>query len=80
MKVEFSKPVCCQIVVQGRVPPGWLGRLGGLELCDSTQDVSVLEGRLRDQAELFGVLATLHELRCALASVECVGAEPNRDD
>jgi hypothetical protein len=79
LKVEFSKPVRCQIAVQGRVPPGWLGRLGSLELCESTQDVSVLEGCLRDQAELFGVLATLHDLHCALVSVECV-AEVNRDD
>jgi hypothetical protein len=43
LKVEFSKPVRCQIAVQGRVPPGWLGRLGNLELCGSTEDVSVLE-------------------------------------
>lgn len=66
-----------RIRVQGVLDAVWSDRLGGLAIIDdrNTPDgraVTLLYGRLRDQAALFGVLTTLYDLRLPILSVECV--------
>jgi len=66
-----------RIRVQGVLDAGWSDWLGGLAIsCDRSaadgRAVTMLHGRLLDQAALFGVLNTLYDLRLPLLSVECV--------
>jgi hypothetical protein len=56
------------------VPESWSDRLGGMRITtrqrkDQTT-VTTLTGRVRDQAELTGVLNTLYELHLPILSVE----------
>jgi hypothetical protein len=62
------------IEVEGEVPESWSDRLGGMRITtrqrkDQTT-VTTLIGRVRDQAELTGVLNTLYELPLPILSVE----------
>lgn len=77
---QFAGPGFYRIVAQGRASPWSADRLGCMRLVgpasDSGPSVTVLEGRVRDQAELLGVLNTLHELRFSLLSVVSLGQGP----
>ena len=61
-------------------PTTW-GRLT-IRITDQTggAPVTILSGRLVDQAALFGVLNTLHDRRLPLLSVECEGWEEETPD
>jgi len=78
--VHFAGPGSYRIVALGRVSPWMADRLGSMRVVappsDSGPSVSVLEGRVRDQAELFGILNTLHELHFSLLSVVSLGQRP----
>ena len=68
-----------QIKVQGELNQNWSTRLGDMRLSiDKSGDegvVTVLVGELRDQAELTGVLNTLHELHMNIISVNMMPNE-----
>ena len=70
----FDRPGNYRIRVQGYLDESWSDRLGGLRITTSRtgdhKPVSELVGRVRDQAELAGVLNTLYELHLTLLSVE----------
>lgn len=66
----MDKPAVYRIKVKGVLPDSWLNQLGGLHITDRTSERTTLVGRLKDQAELFGVLNTLYELHLPLSSVE----------
>jgi hypothetical protein len=63
-----------RITVQGGIAPEWQDCLGGLSVRVVTDEdgslVSILHGRLADQAALGGVLRTLGDLRVPLISVD----------
>jgi hypothetical protein len=62
-----------RIRVKGEVDPGWFDRLGDMSVRiekEGDETTTVLEGRLRDQAALSGVLNTLYELHHSVISVE----------
>jgi hypothetical protein len=63
-----------RIKVQGVLPESWSERLQGMSITidrsEESAPVSVLEGRLRDQAALSGVLNTLYERHFSVLSVE----------
>ncbi len=65
--------------VQGFLDESWSEKLGGMTITTSSQgsqgQVTMLVGRLRDQAELSGVLNNLYELHLTLLSVEFLGSE-----
>ena len=72
-QAQYSGSRFYRIVVQGRIGPDLSDRFGSM-LCvappsDTKLPVAVLEGRVRDQAELSGILNTLYELRFSLISV-----------
>jgi hypothetical protein len=67
-----------RVCVAGTVPGSWENRLGCLRVVregDGPSDQTLLMGAVRDQAELLGILNTLHELRLPLLLVEAVDTE-----
>jgi hypothetical protein len=72
--IKFSQPATYCITFEGHLDDKWLDRLGGMTITKSSykeqSSLTTLVGRVRDQAELFGVLNTLYELHMPLHSVE----------
>ncbi len=70
----FNRPGKYRIRVHGFLDESWSERLAGLRITTSSSKdqgpIAVLDGQLRDQAELAGVLNTLYELHLTLLSVE----------
>ena len=68
-----------RVCVAGTIPGSWADRLGGLQVVreggDGSSDQTLLMGAVRDQAELLGILNTLHELRLPLLLVEAVDTD-----
>lgn len=71
---RFNGEAKYRIVVKGTVPESWADRLAGMEITSGKkgepQQRSTLEGILRDQSELNGVLETLYRLQLTIVSVE----------
>lgn len=63
-----------RIRVAGAISPDWFDRLGGLRISASGRvgepSTSCLDGELRDQSALIGVLCTLYDLNLPIESVE----------
>jgi len=77
--IEFGGPASYRIVVQGDLSADWSDRLGGLAITATSQagriPQTTLAGQLRDQAELSGVLETLHSLHLPILKVEQIADE-----
>ena len=75
-------PAVYRIVVSGRLDSSWQGRLGAMEFsvheCPGGA-TTVLEGRIRDRAELSGILNTLCNLHLILLRVEVVKGQQNNE-
>jgi len=75
----FDRPGNYRIRVQGFLDESWSDRLAGLHITTSRigdeKPVTALVGRVRDQAELAGVLNTLYELHLMLLSVEYLNGD-----
>jgi len=73
-KYSFDRPGNYRIRVQGFLDKNWSERLAGLRITTSksgdNKSFTVLEGQIRDQAELAGVLSTLYQRHLTLLSVE----------
>ena len=72
-RFTLDKPGKYRIRVQGLLNEDWSERLGGLRITTSDlkgQAVTDLTGRVRDQAELAGVLNTLYDLHLPILLVE----------
>lgn len=74
LKIEDS--VNYRIRVQGCLEDVWSDRLADMtitmDIHDKEAPVSTLVGRVRDQAELVGVLNGLYELRMPLLAIEII--------
>jgi hypothetical protein len=72
----FDSPAEYQISVQGRIDPTWSDRLEGMTIRQTAVDagppVTTLQGELKDQAALAGVLNTLYELHLPVLLVKCL--------
>ena len=70
----FNRPGKYRIRIHGFLDTSWSERLAGLHITTSSskdkEPIAVLSGKVRDQAELAGVLNTLYELHLTLLSVE----------
>lgn len=69
-----KQPETYRILVAGVIDSDWSDRLGGLRIESRPGDnpnetISVLEGLVKDQAQLSGILNTLSDLRYKLLSV-----------
>ena len=78
----FNRPGNYRIHVLGSLDESWSERLGGFcitagSLKDQEEQVTELVGKVRDQAELSGVLETLYESHLTLLSVEMLGRKTN---
>lgn len=74
---SFSAPGLYRIEVQGRLHEDWSSRLGAMRVSvcmpDAGVEVAVIQGPIKDQAELAGIMTTLHELHLPLLSVRYLG-------
>ena len=66
-----------QIIVQGAIDPSWASRLAGMSISEKELSkygdvVTILVGRLPDQAALSSVLNTLYELHLPVVSADCL--------
>ena len=73
-------PRTYRIVVEGRLDANWSERLAGMRIAPAEDagpgaGTTVLEGLLRDQSELSGVVNTLCDLQLPLLEVEILGPE-----
>jgi hypothetical protein len=75
----FDRPGNYRIRFKGFLDKKWSGRLGDMSLTTSKtgdhKSVTVLEGQVRDQAELVGVLNALYKRHLTLLSVECLNSD-----
>ena len=59
----------------------WFDRFGALQVevhtTQANDDVTVLQGRVIDQAQLSGILNTLYELHMSLLAVKYLGDKPS---
>jgi hypothetical protein len=78
----FDRAAIYRICVSGALDPKWSEQLTGMAIrCvprEGVAPMTVLEGKLADQAALVGVLLALHDLHLSMISIECldVGAGP----
>ena len=81
--LEFGGPAHYRIVVQGVLDDMWRERLAGLSVTTVDRGAraahTVLVGHIRDQAELRGVIETLHGLHLPILRVEQVTDEVGVD-
>jgi hypothetical protein len=76
----FSRPGNYRIRVLGSLDESWSERLGGLRITACSQkdqegSVTELFGKVRDQAELAGLLDSLYELHLTLLSVKSLNGD-----
>lgn len=73
--IQFGGPATYRIVVDGNLESKWVGRLANMVISDSGEEgdqFTVLNGRIKDQADLKGVLDTLHDLGLQIVEVETI--------
>ena len=81
----FSAPGFYRIEVQGEMPPNKSDLFGGMKMFTSSLNeqpgrVTFLQGKVKDQSELSGILNSLYELHLSLLSVQYLGNDlPSRD-
>lgn len=72
-RIVYDTPAIYQIKVNGRIDLTWSDCLEGMKIhlasVDAAPPVTILEGELRDQASLVGVINTVFELHLPLISV-----------
>jgi hypothetical protein len=78
-RIKLWTPATYRIEVEGHLAESWSDRLAGMRITagkrlDQTT-VTTLVGRLRDQAELSGVLNTLYNLHRAILKVDVTNEE-----
>lgn len=74
--LDFGGPAVYHIVVQGLITQQWADRMAGMKISVVSQSENApqteLRGKVQDQAELRGVLETLHDLHLPIIKVERV--------
>lgn len=74
----FNKPAIYQIEVLGKISTEWVDRLSGMSAAYEEGNkgmVSILTGRLSDQAALSGVLNSLYDMHLTVLSVKMLKKE-----
>jgi len=72
--ISLSTSINYRITAQGWLDGSWSDRLSGMQIKvqipENKKPMVILEGKLKDQADLLGVLNNLNELRLPILSVE----------
>ena len=80
---DFGGPANYRVVIQGTVSEDWHRRLGGMRVntssADSRQPRAILQGQLRDQAALHGLLETLYALHLPILEVTKIADSSDSD-
>lgn len=78
-RLKMEDPAIYRIHVQGCLEEVWSDRLANMtitmDLKDPKAPVSMLQGRIRDQSELVGVLNGLYQLRVPILSMDVLSEE-----
>jgi hypothetical protein len=78
--LTLGKSATYRIGIEGRLDKNWGQRLAGMDITVSNREdnteVTTLSGRVRDQAELMGVLNSLYQFHMPLLFVEILNDEP----
>ncbi|MDB4584713.1 hypothetical protein N9164_16300 [Draconibacterium sp.] len=76
IKVKFSGRATYRIKVQGKIDQSWSDTLGGMRITTEKQSENdfetTLEGAIKDQSELSGILNALYEMHLTVLSVRCL--------
>jgi len=77
--VSMFEPATYRIRIVGTLEKKWSDYCGGMTIEHdsvlSQYPVTILTGRMIDQAALIGVINSLYDFCCPLLSVECVEAQ-----
>jgi hypothetical protein len=77
--IPYDRPAIYQIKIQGRIDPSMSDVLEGMLISSVIEEdlppITILDGELRDQAALAGVLNTIYELHLPVLSVQCISME-----
>ena len=77
--IKLWTPATYRIEVEGQLAESWSDRLAGMRITTRNRAdqsfVTTLIGRLRDQAELSGLLNSLYDLHLSILKVEVVNGE-----
>ncbi len=72
-QLQPGEPASYRIEVEGSLDERWSGRLGGMRITSRRREhqktVTILNGQVRDQAALMGVLNSLYDLHLNILSV-----------
>lgn len=79
---HFSASGEYRIEARGYLGPDWCGRFGSMQVISSAPTegdgaLTIMQGRIHDQAELAGILNTLYELHLSLLSVQHLKESPD---
>ena len=78
-RIKLWTPATFRIEVEGHLNESWSECLAGMHISTRKRSdqtaVTTLTGRLRDQAELTGVLNSLHDLHRPIMKVEVVNGD-----
>ena len=78
-RIKLWTPATYRIEVEGHLNESWSEYLAGMHITTRKRSdqtaLTTLIGRLRDQAELTGVLNTLHDLHRPIVKVEVVNGD-----
>ena len=68
-----------ELRIQGSLGPEWADWFEGMEIRQSTDGDTLLEGQIVDQAALHGLIARIRDLNLTLISVNPKSEEPAKD-
>ena len=68
-----------RIYVKGHLDPNWAAWFYNLNLTQQADGTTILEGPLRDQAALYGLILKLRDLGVTLLFVNCIGRVSKED-
>ena len=78
-RIKLWTPATYRVEVDGHLDESWSDRLAGMRITARERPdqtfVTTLIGRIRDQAELSGVLNSLYDLHLSILKVEMVNGE-----
>jgi hypothetical protein len=78
-KVSMFEPATYRVCIVGTLDKKYSDYCGGMaiehEIVLNQYPVTILTGRMIDQAALIGVINSLYDFGCPLLSVECVEAK-----
>lgn len=79
MNISLSTSMTYRITAQGWLDDSWSARLSGMhikvQIPENKKPIVILDGKLKDQADLLGVLNNLYELRLPILSVKLLATK-----